>query len=1048
MLVRWLSIAVALLAWYVWSLKHAIGAQLLPKRLPPLFSAAGKCKLIREKESGQFKFCEDGLVLAPGVSVFSCDPNRHEWNTIMGPMLDPSRRGSLWALHYTSTATEKPYPLKLTNFPINADFHPLGIELTPRDSAGTSRLLVINHRRQNTTIEVFRIHLESHLVSLAYETTLTHASFVAPNAIAAISPTQFFLSHDHYFTRRMAWPWNKILPPLETFLALPLSRVDLVSFETRSGTPKGVRNVQTVARNIAFANGVAVSDDGSTLAIASTTRAQVQLYSKDETSIRFVTSVRVPFSVDNIAFAGDELLTAGHPYLPEFMALVKRKSNRAPSYVSAIAPSLQAGLGKSWLTRVSAGANVTTRFMSDGSFLGTSSGAFADLEMQTMFVVALYGSGVAKCGPQFVPKNLPPFFNAGGSCELIREKEVDNRFKFCEDGVILAPGIAIFSCDLGRYEWNTAMGPMNETSRGGSLWALHYTSTTTEKPYPLELTSFPGDADMGFHPLGIDIALSDSAGTPSRLLVINHGRHKPTVEVFHVKLESGLVALTYETTLTHPSFVAPNAIAAVSFDSFFLSHDHYFTNRMRWPLNTILPWLETFLLLPLGKVDLISFEALPGAGVRKVQTVARNIACANGVAVSADGSTLAVASTARAEVLIYSKDKTTVKFITSIRVPFGVDNLAFAGDQLLAAGHPYAPELMALMKNKSSRAPSYVSAISPQSANQTQSWLTRILVGANLTTVFMSDGSFLSASSGASVDLEMRIMFVRGYALKFVPEKHVSLSRARQPEAVSYIVSQPRLLSQARFALELLPLIARTYCLYTPLRSVLLALSDTSSAEHSSPFALIFAASTALSVYGLNVGTPAELTQCGTVEVKWSGKNAPFIFSVLPSCESNSDDPLLLASMPLPTNGPLMCHRLPVQSPLPLLIIKEMKHTPTRQVNIKNSDNAACLSATSTGVVSITGVSSATNPATTNTSPFPDTHSTTPTTLPADSTSVPPAPINPGASLNTGASTGSEGSSASSESTQPNGATISTVPAFAGVIGFASALLVFQAALP
>ncbi|GAB1523103.1 hypothetical protein RhiTH_006233 [Rhizoctonia solani] len=398
MLVRWLSIAVALLAWYVWSLKHAIGAQLLPKRLPPLFSAGGKCKLIQEKESGQFKFCEDGLVLAPGVSVFSCDPNRHEWNTVMGPMLDPSHRGSLWALHYTSTATEKPYPLKLTNFPINADFHPLGIELTPRDSAGTSRLLVINHRRQNTTIEVFRIHLESHSVSLAYETTLTHASFVAPNAIAAISPTQFFLSHDHYFTRRMAWPWNKILPPLETFLALPLSRVDLVSFETRSGTPKGVRNVQTVARNIAFANGVAVSDDGSTLAIASTTRAQVQLYSKDETSIRFVTSVRVPFSVDNIAFAGDELLTAGHPYLPEFMALVKRKSNRAPSYVSAIAPSLQAGLGKSWLTRVSAGANVTTRFMSDGSFLGTSSGAFADLEMQTMFVVALYGSGVAKCG--------------------------------------------------------------------------------------------------------------------------------------------------------------------------------------------------------------------------------------------------------------------------------------------------------------------------------------------------------------------------------------------------------------------------------------------------------------------------------------------------------------------------------------------------------------------------------------------------------------------------------------------------------------------------
>ncbi|CAE6408833.1 unnamed protein product [Rhizoctonia solani] len=395
MLVRWLSIAIALLAYYAWNLKHAIQAQLLPKRLPPLFSAGGKCQLIQEKKmSSQFRFCEDGLVLVPGISIFSCDPNRHEWNTVMGPMLDPSRRGRLWALHYTSTTTEKPYPLELIKFPANADFHPLGIELVPSDSTGASRLLVINHRRQNTTIEVFRIQLDPHSVSLAHEATLTHTSFVAPNAIAAISPTEFFLSHDHYFTRRMPWPWNKILPPLETFLALPLGRVDLISFDARPG--KGVRKFQTIARNIAFANGVAVSADGSTLAIASTTRAEVQLYSKNETSVKFVSSVRVPFSVDNIAFAGDQLLAAGHPYLPEFMALVKRKSNRAPSYVSTISPR-QTGLGESWLARISAGANVTTAFMSDGSFLGTSSGAFVDLETRTMFVVALYGSGVAKC---------------------------------------------------------------------------------------------------------------------------------------------------------------------------------------------------------------------------------------------------------------------------------------------------------------------------------------------------------------------------------------------------------------------------------------------------------------------------------------------------------------------------------------------------------------------------------------------------------------------------------------------------------------------------
>ncbi|KAG8690380.1 hypothetical protein FRC11_012013 [Ceratobasidium sp. 423] len=411
MFVRRLSVVVAVLAWYVWNRKHAIQAQLLPKSLPPLFSAGRKCELVREKEvDNRFKFCEDGRIYAPGIAIFSCDPGRHEWNTVMGPMLNPGRRGSLWALHYNSTTTEELYPLELTNFPSDVDFHPLGIEIPPvlpsADPNGTPRLLVINHGRQNSTIEVFSIRRdwESRLMTLEYERTLTDPSFIAPNAIAAISPTEFFLSHDHRFTRRIAWPLNAILPALETFLVLPLGKVDLVTFDPYTG----VRKVQTVAPNIAFANGVAVSEDGSTLAIASTNCAKVllySLYSQDKMDIKFITSVQVPFSVDNLAFAGDKLLAAGHPYLPEFMALVEQKSDRAPSYVVEIAPrtpSKWTDHGEpqgTWLARSTrpAGVSVTTAFTSDGSFLSSSSGAIMDLDMKTMFVAGLYGSGVAKC---------------------------------------------------------------------------------------------------------------------------------------------------------------------------------------------------------------------------------------------------------------------------------------------------------------------------------------------------------------------------------------------------------------------------------------------------------------------------------------------------------------------------------------------------------------------------------------------------------------------------------------------------------------------------
>ncbi|CAE6455362.1 unnamed protein product, partial [Rhizoctonia solani] len=412
MLVRSLSILVALLAWYVWSRRHAFQAQLLPKSLPPLFSADKKCELVQEKGvDNRFKFCEDGRIYAPGIAIFSCDPGRYEWNTVMGPMLNPGRRGSLWALHYNSTATEELYPLELTNFPTDADFHPLGIEIPPAlpsaDPNGTPRLLAINHGRHNATIEVFSIRRdwESRLMKLEYEMTLTDPSFVAPNAIAAISPTEFLLSHDHRFTRRMTWPLNAILPVLETFLALPLGKVDLVTFDPYTG----VRKIQTVVPNVAFANGVAVSEDGSTLAIASTNHAEVlfySLYSQDKMDIKFVTSVQVPFSVDNLAFAGDKLLAAGHPYFPEFIALVKQKSDRAPSYVVEIAPqtpqkwSEHGQPQETWLARSTrpAGVSITTVFTSDGSFLSSSTGAIMDLEMKT--ILYYYGHfGILDLGP-------------------------------------------------------------------------------------------------------------------------------------------------------------------------------------------------------------------------------------------------------------------------------------------------------------------------------------------------------------------------------------------------------------------------------------------------------------------------------------------------------------------------------------------------------------------------------------------------------------------------------------------------------------------------
>lgn len=284
---------------------------------------------------------------------------------------------------------QKPYRLKLVGFPTDADFHPLGIEHMPRDSDGTSRILVINHRREEPVIEVFHIQ-PGEVVTLNHEMTLRHPSFISPNSIAAISPSMFYLSQDHYFTHRLRWPLKLVLPLLETLLALPLGKVSLVLFDAENG----VRKAQTVVPRVPFANGVAISSDGSTLALAVTNEAEVRFYSRNQTHIAYVTSVQVQFSVDNIAYAGDKLLVAGHPSLPQFMALAKMRSDKAPSYVSTIAPSVEDG---PWISRIARGGKVVDVFKSDGTFFTSSSGAFADLDTNTMFVVGLYGNGVAKC---------------------------------------------------------------------------------------------------------------------------------------------------------------------------------------------------------------------------------------------------------------------------------------------------------------------------------------------------------------------------------------------------------------------------------------------------------------------------------------------------------------------------------------------------------------------------------------------------------------------------------------------------------------------------
>jgi hypothetical protein len=109
-------------------------------------------------------------------------------------------------------------------------------------------------------------------VTATYLTTLSRSSFTgARNSVALLSPTSFYLSHDHRFTLgRSASPFGLPQPPGNRALP-PLSRADLVYLSLGASSFHAISesvDVRTVANGIALANRVTLSRSRTTVAVA------------------------------------------------------------------------------------------------------------------------------------------------------------------------------------------------------------------------------------------------------------------------------------------------------------------------------------------------------------------------------------------------------------------------------------------------------------------------------------------------------------------------------------------------------------------------------------------------------------------------------------------------------------------------------------------------------------------------------------------------------------------------------------------------------------
>lgn len=356
------------------------------------------------------KVDSSGAVLDKAM-LLSCDPNRKAWNTVMGPLRDPSPRGALW-LYNIGDASARPQRITLEGYPAAHDFHPLGLDIYPsQPDRPSSNLFVVNHARHNSTIEQFT--LSWHAPDRAtWVRTISGPELVAPNALALTGPSSFYLTHDHRFTRRLPGVLGKTLPITESVLALPLAWVTHVTLTDATTT-----HTEIVASRIPFPNGVAISPDGTLVAIASTTLGQVLFYARDIATQALSLRARVPtpFAPDNIMFdSRGSLIVAGHPDFPALIGVAANRTGaRSPSWVVSITPTpTPPGVGAetdAWDVGVPVPASrkvprvpsydMRTLYQSDGSEFSSSSTGLRDSKTEALYVVGLYQDGLMVCSP-------------------------------------------------------------------------------------------------------------------------------------------------------------------------------------------------------------------------------------------------------------------------------------------------------------------------------------------------------------------------------------------------------------------------------------------------------------------------------------------------------------------------------------------------------------------------------------------------------------------------------------------------------------------------
>ena len=200
-----------------------------------------------------------------------------------------------------------------------AHFRPHGLSLFIAGN-GQRYLLAINHPAAEDELEAVEIFAESAPGVLKHSETIADVSMLSPNNLVAVGPRQFYVANNSGAT-------NRFDRMTEMLFWRGIST--LVYFDGEQA--------RVAADDLASANGVVVSNDGSLLYVAETLGSAIRVYRRNGFALEELNRFSVETSPDNLDLAADgSLWLAGHP---KTLALIKHfvdAANPAPSQVFRI----------------------------------------------------------------------------------------------------------------------------------------------------------------------------------------------------------------------------------------------------------------------------------------------------------------------------------------------------------------------------------------------------------------------------------------------------------------------------------------------------------------------------------------------------------------------------------------------------------------------------------------------------------------------------------------------------------------------------------------